>query len=474
MTTKFYFAIKQFEKKCKCFTFCQEGNDRINVYSKKGKLCLSINLCQFSCNDIYSKCCNWIEFRNRWINHLNGDSCKKCSCKNKKEKQKEKPKKIIMKVSEQNMDQIANQLKDKGCDDIKILHHVGMIIFNPNNNSFSSIHDSMMNETLGIKNLGIENMEEDQEAQINVFTTQSLPLDDTLWGLDKIDQPVVDVCLLDHAYNYSYDGTGVDIYIMDSGVIGTHVEFIKLDNTSRVLEPINIIPPPNRNPRNDDPNGHGTFVASVAAGKTVGVAKNANIIPVNIADRKGVYLNSDAITGINAVIASKNSRNLPSVLNMSFGSAFSSAVNSAVQLAYDNGILPVAAAGNDNLNSVSGISPASSPNAITVAATNINNQKWNLSNYGTGVDIYAPGEQILGAYKGTGQNLNNTYIIADGTSASAPFVSGVAALYFQQNPMASLASCSSAILTNAVNLTTCTPTIESPQIILNTRFLINP
>lgn len=167
-----------------------------------------------------------------------------------------------------------------------------------------------------------------------------------------------------------------------------------------------------------DGHGHGTHCAGTAAGKTYGVAKNANLIAVKVLSDNGSGLTSDIIDGLNWVIGNVNSTGNPSIASMSLGGSVSDALDSLVEQTVAAGITVVVAAGNSNTDA-STQSPARVAAAITVAAANITNTKAYFSNYGAAVDIWAPGVDIISAWPFT--NDTSTKVLS-GTSMATPHV----------------------------------------------------
>jgi oryzin len=218
------------------------------------------------------------------------------------------------------------------------------------------------------------------------------------------------------AQDYFYDdsaGEGTFAYVLDSGVFTSHTEF-----EGRASLGFNAYP----GTEHEDTVGHGTHVAGSIAGKTYGVAKKAEVISVK------VFGDEDSTTDIImdgfewAVedIVSKG-REAVSVINMSLGGGFSAAFNRAVDAATAKGVLSVVAAGNEFMNAAN-VSPASAESALTVGAIGENNAKPGFSNFGSVVDIFAPGVEIVSAWI-TGPSATFS---ADGTSMAAPHVAGLA------------------------------------------------
>ncbi|CAG8980146.1 hypothetical protein HYALB_00013501 [Hymenoscyphus albidus] len=213
--------------------------------------------------------------------------------------------------------------------------------------------------------------------------------------------------------SYVYDstaGSGVTIYIVDTGVNLQHVEF-----EGRATWGANYI----SGSPNTDEYGHGTHCAGTSAGKTYGVAKKASIVAVKVLDSTGSGSTSGVISGVQWVATNARPR---SVLSMSLGGGFSSAMNSAVAAAVRAGVTNVVAAGNSGANAAN-YSPASEPSAITVGAISSTNARASFSNYGTLLDIFAPGVNTLSAWIGSTTATNTI----SGTSMATPHIAGLAA-----------------------------------------------
>jgi subtilisin family serine protease len=277
-------------------------------------------------------------------------------------------------------------------------------------------------------------------------TTQGRPT----WGLDRLDQPSLP---LDKAYTYAATGKGVNVYIIDSGIRISHVEF-----GGRATADYSAI---------DDSYGaigcywHGTHVAATVGGKTAGVAKDVALHSVRVLDCNGGGTLSDAIAGIDWVIAN---RKLPAVMNISLVSMSSAAFNDAITRAIANGIVVVAAAGN-NAGDACAYSPASAPGAITVGALALDDWFGAFSNFGTCIDLFAPGTYIKSATN-TG---DRDMIEADGTSMAAPHVAGAAALLLEKNPTVGNAEVANLLLTRATRGMMVNTPAGTPNIILQTR-----
>ncbi len=252
------------------------------------------------------------------------------------------------------------------------------------------------------------------------------------YGLDRIDQR--------HGTNQQYDdfgyaGTATHVYVIDTGVRTTHNEF-----TGRVGAGYSAI---DGSPSPNDCNGHGTHVASTAAGTLYGVAKNATIHAVRVLNCNGSGTYADVIEGMDWVRTNHGGQ--PSVVNMSLGGPSSAAVNEAVKALTDAGVSVVVAAGNSYGANACNSSPAGAASALTIGATSPGEQRAAFSNVGPCVDLFAPGVDVLAA----GIASDNATRILSGTSMASPHVAGAVALYLQRFPRATPAQVHDAVNANA-------------------------
>ncbi|MFY5897334.1 S8 family peptidase [Acinetobacter pittii] len=277
------------------------------------------------------------------------------------------------------------------------------------------------------KNPKVVSVENDTIMKIDA-TTQSNPD----WGLDRIDQKNLP---LDSAYSYLQTGSGTTAYIVDTGILSTHQQF-----SGRVLSGYTAISDGNGT---NDCHGHGTHVAGTVGGSTYGVAKNVSLVPIRILGCDGSGASSNVIAGLDWIL--KNGKK-PAVVNMSLGGDANTSLDSAVENLFNNGYVMVVAAGNSNTDACS-TSPARVSKAITVAATDSTDTRASYSNYGSCVDIFAPGSQINSSWIGS----NTATKVLNGTSMATPHVVGVVAEMLQSTPTATPQTISNNLLNQASN-----------------------
>jgi subtilisin family serine protease len=268
----------------------------------------------------------------------------------------------------------------------------------------------------------------EEDSEVIASTTQT----SATWGLDRIDQRDLP---LNGTYNYTPTGSGVTAYIIDTGIRATHNEY-----AGRVISGFTAI---NDGRGTDDCNGHGSHVAGTVGGTTYGVAKNVTLVAVRVLNCNGSGTTSGVIAGIDWVTSNHTGTN-PAVANMSLGGGASSSLDTAVNNSINDGVTYAVSAGNSNADACTQ-SPARAPNAITVASTTMADARSSFSNFGTCVDIFAPGSSITSAWA-TSDTATNTI---SGTSMASPHVAGVAALYLEGDPTASAATVTTAIINSA-------------------------
>ena len=264
----------------------------------------------------------------------------------------------------------------------------------------------------------VESVERD--LPVSVLATQS----GAPWGLDRIDQRSG----TDGSFTYSTTASNVTAYIIDTGIKTGHVDF-----GGRATNGFDAF-----GGNGQDCNGHGTHVAGTVGGSTYGVAKGVQLVGVRVLDCNGSGYNSGVIAGVDWVTANASG---PSVANMSLGGGASSALDTAVRNSIASGVTYAVAAGNENQNACN-VSPSRTAEALTVGATDTSDRRASFSNYGSCVDLFAPGVGIRSAW----YTSNTATASISGTSMASPHVAGAAALYLAGNPGASPSQVSQAIL----------------------------
>ncbi|WP_051205383.1 S8 family serine peptidase [Salinimicrobium xinjiangense] len=274
--------------------------------------------------------------------------------------------------------------------------------------------------------------------ETSVVTVQEYPS----WGLDRIDQRE---SLLNRAYSFTATGSGVNAYIVDSGIRYSHTEF---EGRAKLgVDFVRLYPDEEYDV--DDPeiedgadcSGHGTHVAGTVGGKNFGVAKAVNLISVRVFSCRGITSESRVIQAVEWITANAIQ---PAIVNMSLGGNGYEPLDVAIENSIATGINYVLSAGNSNSNACD-YSPARTPSAITVGASMIDNQKASFSNFGDCLDVYAPGTKIVSASHIDDSSVREL----NGTSMAAPHVSGLTALYLEKNTAATPAQVHTAVLENA-------------------------
>jgi aqualysin 1 len=277
-------------------------------------------------------------------------------------------------------------------------------------------------------NPNVEYIESDQSVQVFGGTETAPPS----WGLDRVDQRTLP---LDASYSYASTGAGVSVYIIDTGIRTSHVDF-----GGRAAGAFSSA---KGKSSTDDCHGHGTHVAGTVGGNRYGIAKSVRLYAVRVLDCTGNGSYSAVIAGVDWVTAN---RRLPAVANMSLGGSFSQALNDAVTASIASGVTYAIAAGNSATNACQ-ISPASTPDAITLGATNKLDEQASYSNFGSCVDLYAPGSVITSA----GIASDTASAVMSGTSMATPHAAGAAALYLETHPTDSPASVAAALTAQATS-----------------------
>lgn len=245
----------------------------------------------------------------------------------------------------------------------------------------------------------------EEDSRIDLFATQaSAP-----WHLDRIDQASLP---LNQLYSFGSTGRNVNAYIIDTGIRPDHVEFAG----NRVKPGFSVI---NDGRGTNDCHGHGTHVAGIVGGATYGVAKEITLHPVRVFTCSG----SGSFSGLLSALDWVSSNHVkPAVVNMSLGGSSTTLTTAVNNLVLQRGVTVVAAAGNAN-NDACYTSPANAPAAITVAASSATDARASFSNWGTCVDIFAPGQLVTSA----GHGSSSATAVMSGTSMAAPVVAGAVA-----------------------------------------------
>ncbi|HEV8172950.1 MAG TPA: S8 family serine peptidase [Actinoplanes sp.] len=282
----------------------------------------------------------------------------------------------------------------------------------------------------------------EQNQFVSLLTTQS----NATWGLDRIDQRNRP---LNGTYTYpSTAGAGVTAYVIDTGIKYSHTDF-----GGRATPGYDAV-----GSGGVDCNGHGTHVAGTIGGKTYGVAKSVSLVGVRVLNCSGRGTNAGVIAGVDWVTQNAHK---PAVANMSLGGGASTALDNAVTASINSGVSYALAAGNSNANACS-TSPARVAPAITVGATTNTDARASYSNYGTCLDIFAPGSSITSDWYSS----DTATKTISGTSMASPHVAGAAALVLGQNPSFTPAQVRDSLVATATPNVVTSPGSGSPNRLL--------
>ncbi len=284
-----------------------------------------------------------------------------------------------------------------------------------------------------------------QNKRFSINATQEKP---PSWGLDRIDQAET---AGDQKYTYPDNGgEGVTAYVIDTGVRVSHKDF-----GGRASHGFDAV---DNDDTADDGNGHGTHVAGTIAGTSHGVAKKAKVVAVRVLDDNGSGTTEQVVAGIDWVTKNHSG---PSVANMSLGGGADEALDAAVERAIASGVTFAVAAGNESADAGKG-SPARVRNALTVASSTKEDQQSDFSNFGSVVDLYAPGSEITSAWNDSDTGVKTI----SGTSMASPHVAGAAALYLAAHTTATPAATAAALTGSATEGAIKNPSSGTPNKLL--------
>ncbi|WP_406304955.1 S8 family peptidase [Streptomyces sp. NBC_00885] len=292
----------------------------------------------------------------------------------------------------------------------------------------------------------------EQNATVRLNDTQANPT----WGIDRIDQRNLP---LSKSYTYKTTASNVNAYIIDTGIRTSHSEF-----GGRASVGTDTV---GGGQNGQDCNGHGTHVAGTVGGRTYGVAKAVKLIAVRVLNCQGSGTTAGVIAGIDWVTAHAKK---PAVANMSLGGGVNTSLDNAVKKSIASGVSYAIAAGNGNFlglpANACNYSPARVPEAITVGATDNADRRASFSNYGTCLDLFAPGVNITSSWKDSDTATNTI----SGTSMATPHTAGIAALYLSTHATATPAQVRDAIVNGATTGKVQDPRTGSPNKLLYSLF----
>lgn len=292
----------------------------------------------------------------------------------------------------------------------------------------------------------VDYVAQDQRVSLNVFVQPNPPS----WGLDRVDQRSLP---LDAKYHYPNVASKVRAYIIDTGIRFTHQEF-----GGRAVLGIDTI---GDGQNGNDCHGHGTHVAGTVGGRSVGLAKDVALIAVRVLNCAGSGTFAQVIAGVDWVTSQQCNGCRPSVANMSLGGSLFQPLNDAVTNSIAANVHYSIAGGNSGADACN-FSPASTPRATTLGATDNTDTRPAFSNVGPCLDLFAPGVAIYSAWA----TADNAYNTISGTSMAAPHAAGTAALWRQRFPGDNADQVAAALVANATPGVVINPGLGSPNLLL--------
>lgn len=311
---------------------------------------------------------------------------------------------------------------------------------NLSNNMYSAkLEKDILEQVKAMKE--VEYVENDAEVKISASQANAP------WGLARVSSRAKLPAAGPYSYTYTGDGAGVSVYVVDTGIKVDHPEFEGRARFGAKFAGKN----------NEDENGHGTHCAGTVGSKSYGVSKKVSLVAVKVLDGAGSGSLSGVIAGIDWATGDKKGTK-GNVISMSLGGGKSQPLNDAADAAHKKGFVVVVAAGNENQDACK-VSPASTPSAITVAAMDVKDARASFSNFGTCVDVFAPGVNVLSTWNNGATNT------ISGTSMATPHVAGLAAYYLSLQSLTNVQLAEKLISTSSRNLIT-NPGAGSPNLLV--------